>query len=157
MLAGIIIIAFTAQDCALVPPHYHIHQLHERVLCSLLHMQMENRFHSRTELSSTFILESWERQRHRERGRGRQRQLCNVSHSHSNGNSQTNFVWENIHALLHYRAKPLCKGSPGARAGSQSWPQKPLGDIKKEKMGFTREGGGAKVKHQTSLSANKSQ
>lgn len=69
MLAGIIIIAFRAQDCALVPPHYHIHQLPERVLCYLLHMQMENRFHSRTGLSSTFILESWERQRHRERGR----------------------------------------------------------------------------------------
>lgn len=32
--------------------------------------------------------------------------------------------------------------SLGPWAGSQSWPQKPLGDIKKEKKGFTRGGEG---------------
>lgn len=69
MLAVIIIIVFTAQDCALVPPHYHIHQLPERVLCYLLHMQMENRFHSRTELSSTFILECRQTETEKERKR----------------------------------------------------------------------------------------
>lgn len=47
--------------------------------------------------------------------------------------------------------------SLGPWAGSQSWPQKPLGDIKKEKKGFTSGGKGERGKHQTSRSANKSQ